>query len=80
MTPQKVKDGSYTVNSNQKIIEKCSYKGLSERDWRKWYKNEAVEDFRVLGLYIKTHNKWYLCEFGHQKLMIGIGKGSIEYC
>jgi hypothetical protein len=30
MTPQKVKDGSYTVNSNQKIIEKCSYKGLSE--------------------------------------------------
>ena len=39
---------------------------------------KAVEDFRVVVLYTKTYNKWYLCEKGKQRWNAGIKKGKFR--
>ena len=61
MTPQRVKDDSYAVNSNEKIIERniCVKMEVSESS-ENATKNVTVEDFHGLGIYTKTYNKWYL--------------------
>ena len=33
------------------------------------------EDFRVLGIYTKSYNKWYMCELGKQKWSMDLGEG-----
>ena len=39
---------------------------------------KAVEDFRVLAVYTKTYNKWYLCEKGEQRWNPAIKKGTFR--
>jgi len=35
----------------------------------------SLEDFRVLGVYMKSYNKWHLCEKGKQKWSMDLGEG-----
>ena len=41
-------------------------------------KKTAVEDYRVLAIYTKTYNKWFLCEEGKQVWKKGMAKGKFR--
>ena len=48
-------DDDTFIERNTHVTIKVSEKGLNQ-----------VVDFRVLGIYTKNYNKWYLCEQGRQ--------------
>ena len=50
-----VSDDDTFIARNVHVTIKVSEKGLNQ-----------VVDFRVLGIYTKHYNKWYLCEHGRQ--------------
>ena len=50
-----VSDDDTFIARNIHVTIKVSEKGLNQ-----------VVDFRVLGIYTKHYNKWYLCEHGRQ--------------
>ena len=75
LTP-KLSDSPADVDSSEKEKERNVHVKLEmkEKVTGMAEKREIV-DYRVLGIYTKTYNKWYPCEFSKQKWKKGIEEG-----
>lgn len=68
-------DADDDVDPLEKVIRRNMHVKLEISEGRGAAKRTAVEDYRVLAIYTKTYNKWFLCEKGRQMWKKGIKKG-----
>ena len=68
---------SELVEPQEKIIERNVHVKVevTEKGNNVGPSKKAIEDYRVLGIYTKTYNKWFLCEHGKQVWKKGIRQG-----
>ena len=62
-----------------KIIQRNTHVKVEISEGRGASAMKAVEDYRVLGIYTKTYNKWFVCEEGKQSWKKGIDKGKYPF-
>lgn len=63
------------VNLSEKIIERNMHVKVKIEEGKGTTLVSAVEDYRVLGMYTKTYNKWFVSENKKQNWKRGMDKG-----
>ena len=63
------------VSMSEKYIERNMHVKVDISEGRGALAQQVVQDYRVLGLFTKTYNKWFLCDIGRQKWQKGMSKG-----
>ena len=66
------------ANPGQVIIERNTQVRVEVGEGRGKKKKQEVKDFRVLALFTKTYNKWFLCDEGKQSWKDKMGKGKFR--
>ena len=66
------------VSMSEKYIERNMHVKVDISEGRGILGQQEVQGYRVLGLFTKTYNKWFLCDIGKQKWQKGMSKG--KYC
>ena len=66
--PRPAEDSSSEASSpDEKIIQRNTHVKVEISEGRGASAMKAVEDYRVLGIYTKSYNKWFVCEEGKQQ-------------
>jgi hypothetical protein len=63
------------VSMSEIYIERNMHVRVDIGEGRGALAQQVVQDYRVLGIFTKTYNKWFLCDIGKQKWQKGMPKG-----
>ena len=63
------------VSMSEMYIERNMHVRVDIGEGRGALAQQVVQDYRVLGIFTKTYNKWFLCDSGKQKWQKGMLKG-----